>query len=121
MSTRIFNAGLIIFMVAGCDKAPAGDAIPPGAPRIACAVSGAPMAKLCGLERQATPAGPVLVLRHPDGGFRRLQIVTDGRGVIAADGAQPAKVRLRGADEIEVQIEGDIYRLPAKAKTPTPA
>ena len=88
--------------------------MPKGAPHIACAVAGAPMAPNCGIERQPTPSGMVLVLRHPDGGFRRVKLVPDGRGVIAADGAIPARVKILDPTLIEVEIDGDIYRLPAR-------
>ena len=40
-------------------------------------------------------------------------VTHDGRGVIAADGAEPAKVTVVGTDGIEVSIGGDRYRLPA--------
>lgn len=114
MSTRISNPVLIALLVAGCGGAPNQEAVPKDAPHIACAIDGAPMANRCGLERQATPAGPVLVLRHPDGGFRRVRIVTDGRGVVAADGATPAHVQMHDPKWIDVDIDGDIYRLPAQ-------
>jgi hypothetical protein len=101
-------------LLAGCGQSPTQDAVPKNAPRIACAVNGAPMADVCGVEHQATPSGPVLVLRHPDGGFRRVRIVSDGRGVITADGAIPARVKILDPTSIEVEIDGDTYRLPAK-------
>jgi hypothetical protein len=55
----------------------------------------------------------VLTLHNPDGGFHRLLVTKDGRGVVAADGAEPAIVRVVGEREIEVAIGGDRYRLPA--------
>ena len=61
----------------------------------------------------------VLTIRHPDGGFRRLRITADGRGVIAADGAEPARVSVIGPADIEVAVGGDRYRLPATVKRPS--
>jgi hypothetical protein len=82
---------------------------------IACQPPGAvTMSPVCGLEAMTTPDGTVLTVRHPDGSFRRLLQVKDGRGVIAADGAEPAMVKSAGNKTIEVAIGGAIYQLPAK-------
>nr|WP_047165437.1 hypothetical protein [Sphingomonas sp. Y57] len=70
--------------------------------------------QICTVERTDSPDGPVLVARGPDGGFRRLLIVEDGRGVIAADGAEPIDVRSAGSGHIDVTAGGMVYRLPAK-------
>jgi len=85
-------------------------------PKIPCAVSGAEMAPVCTLDSTDTPSGTILTLRHPDGGFHRLQITKDGRGVIAADGAEPAKVTPLGPDSIEIELGGARYRLPATVR-----
>ena len=50
------------------------------------------------------------------GGFRRLQVATDGRGVIAADGADVASVKVVSPGSIEVAVGDDRYRLPATVK-----
>ena len=63
----------------------------------------------------------LLTVRHPDGGFRRLQVVKDGRGLIAADGADVATVTPLGPREVEVLLSGDRYRLPATVKQPAAA
>lgn len=70
--------------------------------------------RICTVERTQSPDGTVLVARAPDGGFRRLLIVRDGRGVIAADGAEPVSVRAAGAHHIDVAVGGMVYRLPAR-------
>ncbi|MCA1749511.1 MAG: hypothetical protein ABR601_07215 [Parasphingopyxis sp.] len=81
---------------------------------VPCALAGAEQFGVdCTLDRSRTEEGLVLTVRHPDGGFRRLLVTDDGRGVIAADGAEQAVVSLRGDREIEVAIAGDRYRLPA--------
>ena len=84
--------------------------------RILCARGSEALARRCTLERAATARGLVLTLRHPSGGFRRLLVTGDGRGVVAADGAERAKVSLAGGDMIEVALGGDRYRLPATIK-----
>lgn len=67
----------------------------------------------CVLEREQGDRGLILTIRHADGGFRRLLVTKDGRGVVAADGAIPAEVTITGANQIEVRLGEDRYRLPA--------
>ena len=85
--------------------------------RIECAVEGAAdFGRVCALERVQGPEGTTLTLRHPSGGFRRLLVTDDGRGVVAADGADPAIVSVISGNRIEVALAGDRYRLPATVK-----
>jgi hypothetical protein len=98
-------------------------ALPPpaasGREMIDCAVGGAAgFQRVCTVDQVPTPDGMTLVLRAPDGGFRRLQVTADGRGVVAADGAEPAQVAPVDAGHIEVAIGRDRYRLPASIKSP---
>ncbi|MEO5494886.1 MAG: hypothetical protein ABIR08_12780 [Sphingomonas sp.] len=89
--------------------------------RIECAAAGvATFARDCTVERTQAAEGLVLTVRRPDNGFRRLLVVGDGRGVIAADGAEAATVTLIGDGRIEVAIGGDRYRLPATVKAKAP-
>ena len=84
--------------------------------RIECAVDGAAqLARVCIVERSRRP-GLVLTIRSPSGGFRRLEVTEDGRGVAAADGAEEAVGKVVGADLIEVAGGGDRYRLPATVR-----
>ncbi|WP_447724469.1 hypothetical protein [Sphingomonas koreensis] len=84
---------------------------------IPCAIGGAAgFATNCTIERERTQDGLILTVRHPDGGFHRLRVTTDGRGVIAADGAQEAKVSVVGDGAIEVAIDNARYKLPATVK-----
>jgi hypothetical protein len=87
---------------------------PAGVEKINCAVEGASaFERACGVERTSGPNGLVLTVRHPSGGFRRLQVTKDGRGVIPADGAESAAVRILDDRHIEVAIGADRYQLPA--------
>ena len=87
------------------------------AEKIECAVGGSTaFAADCAVERTDSPEGATLTLRAPDGSFRRLLVTTDGRGVVAADGAEPAAVTPLSGNRIEVAIGGDRYRLPATVK-----
>lgn len=85
---------------------------------IDCAVAGSQaFERACLVEREE---GGTLAIRHPDGGFRRLLITEDGRGVIAADGAAQARVEVIADNGIEVAIEDDRYRLPATIRSGQP-
>ncbi len=89
--------------------------------KLVCAVSGATaFARVCDIERSETDKGLLLTVRHPDGGFRRLLVVKDGRGVVAADGAERAIVTPIGPKEIEVALAGNRYRLPATVRGAAP-
>ena len=70
--------------------------------------------RFCSVERERTEQGVLLTVRKPDGGFRRLLATRDGRGVVAADGAEAAEVSIVGDNLIEVAIAGDRFRLPAR-------
>src|SRR4029453_8209615 len=109
---------LLLFGLAACAKPAGGDSTdaPEGA-AIPCALAGAAEFKSdCTVERSKAGEGVMLILHHPDGGFRRLQVATDGRGVVTADGADVATVKIVGADAIEVAVGDDRYRLPATVK-----
>lgn len=84
-----------------------------------CALDGAAeFERRCELERIETSDGKELVFRHPDGGFRRFSIVTDGRGLVTADGADEATVSAAGDGLIIVEVNEDRYRLPATFRKP---
>lgn len=100
--------------VAGCGAQPQQ---PAGKDIVDCQPAGAPeFAPVCPVERTLTDAGLVLTIRHPDGSFRRLLVTSDGRGVAAADGAEPAVVSVAGENVIDVALAGNHYRLPATIK-----
>ena len=99
-------------LVSACGGPPAAEADV----RIECAVDGAAaFARVCTLERSAGPE-IVFTVRSPSGSFRRLAATGDGRGVMAADGAEEATVKVIGPSLIEVAIGGDRYRLPATVR-----
>jgi len=81
---------------------------------IVCARQGSSdFARVCTVDREQVASGLILTVRHPDGAFHRLLVTKDGRGVIAADGAEKAVVTVLDKDSIEVALGGDRYRLPA--------
>jgi hypothetical protein len=82
--------------------------------RIECALEGTKLFdRTCTVEEMSSEGGAILVVGRSNVGYRRLQIATDGRGVVSADGAEPAKVSIVGDNVIEVAIGNDRYRLPA--------
>ena len=85
---------------------------------IACALGDeVEFTEKCDIERVQNGDQRSLVMRHPDGGFRRFDIVTDGRGLVAADGAETAIVTPLSDGTIELSIGQDRYRLPATVKS----
>ena len=80
---------------------------------IECALAGAAaFARDCPVERSQEDGQAILIVRHPDGGFRRFEITSDGTGMATADGAQAALVSLREGG-VEVAVGTDRYRFPA--------
>ena len=104
-----------LFLLAACNSShevPEAPADVDG--KLFCAVGGAAeMSQSCLLERVDSPEGQVLVVHHPEGGFRRFRIVRDGRGVVPADGAEPSKLYIVAENMIDVAVAGDRYRFPA--------
>ncbi|MGJ3626414.1 hypothetical protein AB5I41_04865 [Sphingomonas sp. MMS24-JH45] len=71
----------------------------------------------CTVDRTQEARGLVLTMRHPEmAASARPPATKDGRGVVAADGAETAKVTIVDPTEIEVALGDDIYRLPATMK-----
>ncbi len=85
--------------------------------RINCALGGAALFdRTCTVEQMTGSGGSMLVVGRADAGFRRLLITGDGRGLVSADGAEEAIVRIVDQGMIEVEVSGDRYRLPATIK-----
>ena len=110
-------------LLAACGSAHDGNAeTAADAGTIDCAPQGvADFKRVCTLDRVAGDEGLSLVVHNPDGGFHRLLVTKDGRGVSAADGAEKAEVTITGPGEIEVAIGGDRYHLPATVKGQAPS
>ncbi len=116
-----FALPLVFLALAACQKAPeagtARQSAATGGAGIPCALHGGKAFETgCSVERSTTDDGLVLVLHHPDGGFRRLLVTTDGRGVVAADGSEQTTITVVGPGMIDVAIGDDRYRLPATVK-----
>ncbi len=84
---------------------------------VACMVEGGKAFEpTCEIQREISEQGLILTISSPGGGFRRLLVTKDGRGVIAADGAEPALVTPLNDGMVEVAVGSDRYRLPATVK-----
>jgi len=128
MSTRISSGLLLAILLGGCGERSADHATlaqveakqrsdAEGGGRIVCAQHGSnDFARVCTVDRVNGADGLVLTVSHPDGSFHRLLVTRDGRGVVAADGAEKAVVIVLGPGSIEVALGGDRYRLPATVK-----
>ena len=103
-------AGIALLLVACSPKAadaPAGDLVD-------CAIGGAAsFAHDCSVDRTHQNGEPLIVVRDVAGGFRRFTVLDGGKSVGAADGAEALAVASNG-QEVDVSIDGDRYRFPAK-------
>ncbi len=108
------GASLGLLVLASCGQAAPEEPTE----RIACAVGGTvEFTEDCGLERTMVEGAQVLIVRHPDGGFRRLEVSTDGKALGAADGAEVTQSALKG-DRWEVILGDHRYVIPVKANAP---
>lgn len=103
---------LLPLLLAACSgDQPAGDPLPPRE-RVFCSLNDAPdFTADCTVERSQADGKPVLVVRHPDGGFRRFELSRDNNGLITADGADEAGVAPNGT-LLDVRVGKDRYRFP---------
>ncbi|MGB3166921.1 MAG: hypothetical protein WBA68_09120 [Alteraurantiacibacter sp.] len=99
---------LSVLLLAACSQ---GADAPEGA-SIECALGGAAsFAPECTMQRADAEGSKLLVVRHPDGGFRRFELGVPGKGIVTADGVEQASVQ-RGEGVVEVTVGADRYRLP---------
>ncbi|RZT54775.1 hypothetical protein EV283_1557 [Sphingomonas sp. BK036] len=123
ISKPILGLALLSLALSGCGRAPSSADVAAkqqaeiaGDRRIPCAHGSAALAPTCTVEQALGKDGLILTVRHADGAFRRLLVTQDGRGVIAADGAEVATVTVVGRDGIDVALGNDRYRLPATVR-----
>ena len=104
-------AALALLALAACSEEAPGDPQPAVTP-IDCALAGSTeFTPDCTMERDTREEQALLIVRHPDGGFHRLELGVEGRGIVAADGADMAVVA-QGQGMVEVSVGPDRYRLP---------
>ena len=109
---RISSAGAALLLAACSPGADGASGAEPGN-TIECSLGGSNVfAADCEVERSRLDGALILTVRHPDGGFRRFEVLENGRGVASADGAEPAQTDLREGG-MEVSVGADRYRFPA--------
>jgi hypothetical protein len=110
---RIFSAAVLVLLT-GCEAKPVAEskvAMAQPENRIECATGDAKhFAEDCAIERGV---GNALILRHGDGGFRRLTLDADGT-IDTADGAETVDVKSMSDGRAEITVGKDSYRLPPK-------
>ena len=128
MSSLISKArlGALLFIaLAGCGREtvePSQNKVDPSQKakadgKVECALAGAAkFARICSTEQFTANGTTLLVLRHPDGGFRRFSVLTDGKGLAPADGYDETRIILLDHGFIELSSGDDKYRLPAQIK-----
>ena len=128
MSTRISSIIGLSLLLSACENRPdnavladaerraADQAVDDG--KIECAINGdSAFTRDCFTERLSSEGGVTMIIRHPDGGFRRFNILTDGHGLEAADGFDKALISIVEDGKILVQVGPDRYLLPVQVKS----
>lgn len=83
---------------------------------IACALGGAAtFESTCTVEQREIDGVKLLAVFHPDGGFRRFEVLSEGAGLAAVAGADAVSQTLEG-DTLEIALAGHRYRFPAAAR-----
>ncbi len=104
----------LALLLAGCGSG--GQPDKPSADQISCALAGSTdFNAKCGVDRVERNGMLLLVVHHPDGGFRRFEVLKDGRGLAVSDGANAGVATIRG-EFLEMQVGQDRYRFPFRIK-----
>lgn len=108
------TAAAALLLIAGCSQGEQAPKVAEGAEHVDCALGeGASFAPDCAVERSTVGTEQILVVRHPDGAFRRFTVRPDG--LATADGAEKAEVAAAGG-VLEVHVGADRYRIPYTVK-----
>lgn len=119
MSMRISSLGLLT-LLAACGEKPGSAAEDRPIEAVYCALGGSlEFTKDCTVERSAEAGRTAIVVRHPDGKFRRLIASADGQNLLAADGADQSQSALKDG-RWEVILGDDRYVIPVKADAAQP-
>lgn len=108
---RISDAEWLLLALAGCSAG--GTSADIGDRLIDCALGGAAaFSHDCSVERRRQEGRDLLIVHHPDGGFRRFELVEGGDSLAAADGAAAVAVA-RNDGTVDASVDGDRYRFPS--------
>lgn len=90
-----------------------------GDEHIECALGpGVSFARDCAIERSRDGGVYRMIVRHPDGGFRRFEVGADNT-IAASDGAEAVQVTLNG-EVAEATVGEDRYRIPLERRADAP-
>lgn len=114
---RVANAAALMALAA-CSQGASEPApkVPEGPEQIVCALGpGIGFTPTCAIERSRDADGTYrMIVRHPDGGFRRFEVGADNE-IVASDGADAAAVTIEG-ETAEVAVGEDRYRIPLERR-----
>jgi hypothetical protein len=111
MYLRIFSA-VILFTLGACSTGNSGEDKQSKQETVPCAFGDAKkFTDKCPVERSSAEGKNFATIWHPDGGFRRLEVIDGGKGYSAADGADVVEGGPNGR-EVEVMIGDDHYLMP---------
>ena len=86
---------------------------------IECAIgAGADLAPVCVGEQVTGSEGQLFVIHHPDGSFRRFEMLPDDAGIGLADGAGVLRQE-KEADTLLISVDDARYRLPFQSNQET--
>lgn len=112
---RIFSLLTAAALVSACS----GEVSPePAGETITCAIGvGAEMGPDCIGEQVAGTDGQYFVIHHPDGSFRRFEMLPDDAGIGLADGAGVLSQEMSG-DQLLISVDDAQYLLPIAQSQP---
>ncbi|HUD30640.1 MAG TPA: hypothetical protein VMQ93_17365 [Novosphingobium sp.] len=117
MPIKFATSAAFALLLAACSSGSEPPPVAAGGEHIACAVGGsAELKPVCAVERAEKDGRLTLVVHHPDGAFRRFDVMTDGSGLAVADGAEKAETRLVDG-KLDVTVGADRYQFPATEKS----
>lgn len=94
----------------GCSADVSPDVAEQGGQPVECALgNSADFRHGCRLVEIAGKGATYFIVRHPDGGFRRLELADSETGFVAGDGAA-ASSSAREGDYVILSVGGDRYR-----------
>ncbi|WP_159978396.1 MULTISPECIES: hypothetical protein [unclassified Novosphingobium] len=107
------GAGAALALLLGACSNSEPPPIAAGDEHIDCAVGGSVQMKpVCAVERIETDGKHTLVVRHPDGAFRRFDVTEGGASLAPSDGADKAVTSLANG-KLDITVGGDHYLFPA--------
>ncbi len=109
ISQRLLPISLLTLPVlAACEVSPEIES--EGGVTVSCALGGASdFSNQCRLVEMGEGAAAYFVMRHPDGGFRKLALAEAPAGFVEFDGSQQAE-SWREGEEVVLRIGDDRYR-----------